>query len=328
MDRAARLSKRACTRYDLGCPSKGLLIPMSIAISLPAGVTAKITGLEVWMNEVLKRADDLRPEWDAEDVHDVRVAIRRCRTMADTLRDVNPDPGWRKLKKHSKRLFHSLGDLRDTQVEGDWVKKLGSAGGATRKHMLRVLARREKKCLIEAEEALDGFDRKAWRKLTRKLPDKARFFPLESVVFQREALAKLNEAVALYQKARKNPSSVAWHHTRIGIKRFRYVVENFLPQRYEPWSGDLKRMQDLLGDVHDLDVLRADIKKESAKLATVEVAAWMEKIASERKIRLNEFRTMTSAKNSPWLVWRAGFQWGHSLISAGEARQSQAAYAS
>lgn len=301
---------------------------MAIAISLPAGVTAKITGLEVWMDEVLKRAGSLRPDWDPDVVHDVRVALRRCRTMADTLRDVNPDPGWRKLKKHSKKVFHALGELRDTQVEREWVKKLDPIGGAVRKHMLRVLARREKKCRQAAEDALDAFDRKAWRKLLRKLPEKSRFFPLESVVYQREALARLNEAVALHQKARKNPSSVAWHRTRVGIKRFRYVVENFLPQRYEPWAADLKQMQDLLGDVHDLDVLRSDIKKEAAGLPPAEVAAWMEKIAAERKVRLNEFRAMTSARNSPWLVWRAGFHWGHSLIAAVEPAKAQAAYAS
>ncbi|HTU33879.1 MAG TPA: CHAD domain-containing protein [Candidatus Acidoferrum sp.] len=299
---------------------------MSIAISLPSGITAKITGLEVWMHEVLKRADDLRPDWDADDVHDVRVALRRCRTMADTLSDVNPSPGWHKLKKHSKQLFRSLGDLHDIQVERDWVRKLDAVKGNAdvRRHMLRVLARRQKKRRTVAEDMLDAFDRKAWRKLTRKLPHDARFFPLESVVFQREALAKLNEAVALYQRARKNASSLAWHRTRIGIKRFRYVVENFLPQRYEPWSADLKRMQDLLGDVHDLDVLRADIRKESSKLPPVEVAAWMEKISAERKIRLNEFRAMASAKDSPWLVWRAGFQWGHSLIPvAGHPRANR-----
>jgi CHAD domain-containing protein len=301
--------------------------PMSIAISLPAGITAKITGLEVWMNEVVERADALRPDWNADDVHDVRVAIRRCRTMADTLRDVNPDPGWRKLKKNSKRLFHSLGDLRDAQVEREWIKRLAPAGDSLRGHMLRILARREKKCLAAAEDALDAFDRKAWRKQTRKLPGKARFFPLESVVFQRQALAKLNEAVALYQKARKHPSSVAWHRTRIGLKRFRYIVENFLPQRYEPWASDLKRLQDLLGDVHDLDVLRTDIRKESAKIAPAQTAEWIEKIAALRKMRLAEFRQKTSEKNSPWLAWRSGFQWGHSLIVVPGSERTQA-YAS
>lgn len=301
---------------------------MSIAISLPTGVTAKITGLEIWMERVFDMADELRPDWDADNVHDIRVAMRRCRTMADALREVNPDPGWRKLKKATKKLFHSLGDLRDAQVEQEWIKKLGAPGDPVRRHLLRVLGRREKECRQTAGRALDSFDRKAWRKLARRLPEKARFFPLESVVFQRQALAKLNEAVALYQRARKHPSSVAWHRTRIGIKRFRYIVENFLPHRYEVWAADMKQMQDLLGDVHDLDVLRGDLKKESTKLAPVDVAMWLEKIAAERKRRLAEFRLKTSAPNSPWIVWRAGFQWGHALVSASSPERRAAAYAS
>jgi len=280
------------------------------------------------MNRALEKADELRPNWDADDVHDVRVALRRCRTMADTLREVNPDPGWRKLKKASKELFHTLGDLRDTQVEQEWVEKLGSRGDPARKHMLQLLSRREKKCWQSAEQALGDFDRKLWRKLLRKLPGKARFFPLESVVFQRQALEKFNEAVALYQRARRNPSSVAWHRTRIGVKRFRYVVENFLPHRYEVWSSDMKQIQDLLGDVHDLDVLRADIRKESSTLAPANVAEWLEKISTERKRRLTEFRLKTSEKDSPWLVWRAGFQWGHALIAAVPSETRAASYAS
>lgn len=280
------------------------------------------------MNKALEKAADLRPEWGSEDVHDVRVALRRCRTMADALREVNPDPGWRKLKKASKELFQSLGDLRDAQVEREWVEKLGPRGDAVRRHMLQLLARRERKCRQSADQALDKFDRKLWRKLTRKLPEKARFFPVESVVFQRQALAKLNEAVTLYQKARKSPSSVAWHRTRIGIKEFRYVVENFLPQRYEVWSNDMKQMQDLLGEVHDLDVLRADVKKEASKVAPVNVAEWIEKIVAERKTRLTQFRLKTSHKDSPFLVWRAGFQWGHALIAASIREPRAASYAS
>jgi CHAD domain-containing protein len=301
---------------------------MSIAISLPTGITAKITGLEVWMNKALDKCADLSPQWDPDDVHDVRVALRRCRTMADTMREVNPDPGWRKLKKASKDLFHSLGDLRDTQVEREWVRKLGSRGDVVRRHMLQILARREKNCRRDAENALSEFDRKMWRKFARKLPEKARFFPLESVVFQRQALAKLNEAAALYQKARKGPSGLAWHRTRIGIKKFRYVVENFLPQRYEVWAGDMKQMQDLLGDVHDLDVLRADIKKEAAKLPQVNVSEWFEKIAAERKTPLAQFRLKSSHKDSPWIVWRAGFRWGHALIAAAIPEPRAASYAS
>jgi CHAD domain-containing protein len=123
-----------------------------------------------------------------------------------------------------------------------------------------------------------------WRKCSRKLLSKAHFIPLESVVFQRIALAKLNEAVHLYQKARKSRSSAAWHQTRIGIKRFRYVVEDFLPQRYEVWSEDLEQIQDLLGDLHDLDVLRIDIRQQRARFDPAIVTPWIEKIDAERDI--------------------------------------------
>jgi CHAD domain-containing protein len=182
--------------------------------------------------------------------------------------------------------------------------------------MLRLLAGEEKKERALAARALDGFDRKEWKKLARKLPGKAEFFPLGSVVFQRLALAKLNEAVELYQQARKRRSAVAWHRLRIGLKEFRYIVENFLPERYEVWAADLKVMQDQLGDVHDLDVLRGRLRKEAARLDAAALAEWIEKIAATRKARLDEFLAKASGPESPWLVWRAGFQWGHALVAA------------
>ena len=151
-----------------------------------------------------------------------------------------------------------MGDLRDTQVRRHWIKKLGARGEPLSMIVRPELARREKSLKKNAATALENFDRKSWRKAMRKLSGKATFFPLESVVFQRLALSKLNEAVALFQEARKNRTSAAWHRLRIGLKQFRYTVENFLPQRYEVWAADLKAMQDLLGDVHDLDMLRSE----------------------------------------------------------------------
>jgi CHAD domain-containing protein len=295
----------------------------SMALSFPihTAVTTKRIGLDVWMERVPELAERVQQGWGADDVHDLRVALRRCRTMADALSEVNPVSGWRKLKKASRDLFDALGELRDTQVEREWVKRLGAASDPVRKQMLRVLGRDEKKHRVEAERALERFDRKEWRKWRRKLPEKAQFFPVESVVFQRQALAKLNEAVELYQRARRGRSRVAWHRLRIGIKHFRYIVENFLPQRYEVWAGDLKRMQDLLGEVHDLDVLRGEIRRHAAALDPAIVAQWYERIESERKTRLDEFRAKTADKESLWLVWRAGFQWGHALRTAERAEK-------
>jgi len=291
---------------------------------MPAGNAAKYNGLEVWMGRVPERADQVRHGWDADAVHDLRVALRRCRTMSDALSKVNPGPGWRKLKKTTRELFHALGDLRDTQVERAWVKKLGASGDPVRKQMLVLLSREERTHRKAAEQSLDRFDRKDWRKLSRKLASKARFFPLESVVFQRLALESLHEAVSLYQQARKRRSSIAWHHLRIEIKNFRYIVENFLPQRYDVWADDLKRMQDVLGDVHDLDVLRSKIRRHASRLNPAIVAEWLDKIGAQRKARLDEFLSKTSSENSPWAVWRAGFQWGHALKAASFPEQRTA----
>jgi CHAD domain-containing protein len=279
------------------------------------------------MNRVLEMADAVQEGWKSKDVHDLRVALRRCRTMADALSEVNPDRGWRKLKKDSRDLFHALGALRDTQVEQEWVKKLSAADDPVRKHLLKILMQSEGKQRKEAEKALEAFDRKTWRKWAQKLQDKAQFFPMESVVFQRLALTKLNEAAELYQRARKGRSRVAWHRLRIGLKGFRYTLENFMPQRYEPGSKNLKRIQDLLGEVHDMDVLRSEIRRQPAKVPAADVLHWYRKIEEARKTRLDEFRSLIGnglhagdaganasgrpanhGKESFWRVWRAGFQ--------------------
>jgi CHAD domain-containing protein len=268
------------------------------------------------MGRVLDLADSAREGLEPDPVHDLRVALRHCRTMADVLSEVNPSPGWKKLKKASRHLFKVLGALRDTQVERQWVKRLEPANDPVRRYLLRVLARQEKLQRKDAEHALDAFDRKGWKKLARKLSEKAEFFPVESVVYQRLALGRLAEAISLFERARKSRSRIAWHRLRISLKEFRYTVENFLPQRYDTWRGDMKHMQDLLGDVHDLDVLRADIMRRKPEIDPAAAAAWLKKTEELRKARLDELRSKAGEKESIWLEWRSGFGSEHGLRNA------------
>ena len=288
---------------------------MSQTITLPVSVLPKNDALEKWMERVLRRGQKVRKTWSAADVHDLRVALRRCRTMADALTDTNPSPGWNKLKRSSKKVFHTLGELRDVQVEQEWFKKLLSGATDARTQLLKRLRVLENERLREAQKELDHFDRKEWRKLSKKLRTKADMFPVGSVVFQRQALVKLNDAVALYHQARKRKSGVAWHRVRIAIKRFRYIVENFLPQHYEAWARDLKETQDLLGEIHDLDVLRTYIRRHSRELEPQQtVASWLERIQSARAERLEKFLAKTNGKESLWLDWRSGLQRGNTLL--------------
>ena len=41
-------------------------------------------------------------------VHDVRVALRRCRSMADGLSVMDPDNRWKKMRRQAKDLFDQL----------------------------------------------------------------------------------------------------------------------------------------------------------------------------------------------------------------------------
>jgi CHAD domain-containing protein len=267
------------------------------------------------MERVIERAEKAQPDLDADAVHDLRVALRRCRTMAEVLREVAPDPGWRKIKKASRDIFHALGQLRDVHVQRDWVKKLIPARDSLRARYLRALTQRERQLHKGASKAVDAFDRKHWRKLGRRTEDRAHLFPPESVVFQRLGLAQLENALTACAKAKQMRSSVAWHRTRIEIKKFRYLVENFLPQRHEEWSTDLKRLQDLLGDVHDLDMLRSAARRFANRDKDA-VAFLLAKIAETRKERLAEFLAKTSGPQSPFRAWREGLQVGHTLVAA------------
>lgn len=288
---------------------------MAVSIALRVPVSNRNIGLDVWMARALELSQKVEDSWDADTVHNLRVAIRRCRTMADALSRVNPSPGWHKIKKTSRNLFHHLGLLRDVQVEHEWVKKFGPASDPARKLLLRHLTGCERQQKGSARDALKRFDRKEWKKWQHKLAEKARFFPLESVVYQRLALAQMNEAAGLYRSARKGRSRIAWHRLRISLKRFRYTVENFLPQRSEVWIEDLKRVQDLLGEAHDLDVLRAEILGLRPPLGEESKKAWLARMKEERATRLAEVNVRLSGRDSLWLTWRAGFGWNHPLRS-------------
>jgi phosphohistidine phosphatase len=268
------------------------------------------------MQRALERTERVRDGWDADGVHDLRVALRRCRAMAEALSHVNPDPGWRRIKKSSKELFRVLGALRDTQVEREWVKKLAAPREPVRMHLLRTLSRREREEREKARKALAGFSVKDWKKLKRKLERKALLFPLESIVFQRLALAKLDEAAGLIARARKSRSGAAWHRARIGLKHFRYVAENFMPRRYAGLSAGVKRVQDLLGEMHDFDVLRQDARRNAKGLDEATVSAWLEKVKAERKVRLAEVVAKLSGSGSLLLAWQNAFQIAHPLTAA------------
>jgi len=277
---------------------------------------ARKAGLAYWAARVLEECDKASESFAADPVHDLRVAIRRCRSMADGFRSVDPDAAWKEMKRLAKPLFASLGDLRDTQVMLEWVAKLSEPQDELGQELTATLLHKEAQLKTAAKDALARFDRKHWASVNEQLAPRTSAIPLDGPVFQHLALERWMDARELHRRALRNRSSAAWHQLRIGIKRFRYTVENFLPQRHEHWSRDLRDLQDALGEVHDLDVMRTLIKNHPSSHPGHK-ASWLRRIAEERQRRLEMYRSKMVGRRSLWEAWRAGLPSGAELDAAG-----------
>jgi CHAD domain-containing protein/HD superfamily phosphodiesterase len=300
----------------------------------------KTTGLRYWMLRVLEECDRVAANFGSDPVHDLRVSLRRCRSLADGLIALDPDPNWKAMKKAGKRLFQRLGDLRDIHVMMEWVEKLepehhretgellalseslsetpdnevpASNGDPTARALLDLLHRREEEQQHEAQSALEEFDRKQWRHWSRSLPARAAHFRQGSALFKHLALERWTEARELHNRALRNRSQTAFHSLRIGIKRFRYIVENFLPLEHKAWSNDLKEMQDVLGEVHDLDVLWSTASSCDVFPDSASRNLWRQRILSERTRRIDRYRAKMIGPESLWNVWRSALPQGKQI---------------
>jgi len=310
--------------------------------------TKKTSGLRYWMQRVLEECENVSADFGPDPVHDLRVSLRRCRSLADGLMALDPDPDWKAMKKAGKRLFQRLGDLRDIHVMEEWVEKLEKAIGAKAgpdagdsstpplsqatpkptsdsadsaaiaadgpaEALLKILATREQEQKREAQAALEEFDRKQWRHWAKSLPARASHIRPGSTLFKHLALERWMEARVLHSCALRSRSQTAWHSLRIGIKRFRYIVENFLPAEHKVWSDDLKEMQDVLGEVHDLDVLWNTAITCHIFHDERSRRHWHEWILAERTKRIDRYRAKMLGEHSRWETWRAALPQGKQI---------------
>src|SRR5262249_8757885 len=150
----------------------------------------------------------------------------------------------------------------------------------------------------------NAFDRKEWRRAARELPERASRIPSSSAAFELLVLQRWTEAHRLHRAALKTRGKLSFHKLRIGIKRLRYSTECFLPALHQEWRNELKRLQDLLGKIHDLDVLGEMLTNLRPRIEPPELRMWGLAIHETRKPLLVSYRERTAREKSPWTVWR------------------------
>lgn len=199
---------------------------------------------------------------DPEYLHQLRVGIRRLRTVFRVFKD-------KRLEKRLRKLTRPLGEARDWDV---FVARFGK-GKARR----RVAQLRCRETLSSAEFRAFFVDTQNWAR------ERARSAEGPVLAAAAKALGRL------HRKALKRARRVDWHGeedrhaVRIAIRRLRYACDFFSPcfrgaRRYLHGLAD---MQDLLGDLNDIAVARrfgaraaADLDKREAALLRQLRPAW------------------------------------------------------
>lgn len=272
------------------------------------------------MRQVVAQCDQARVDFSSGSVHDLRVALRRCRSLAAVIEQVDPHPAWKRMRRAGKAVFSALGGLRDAQVMAEWIQRLFPGEDPVARTTREFVAAREVDLKRDAAVALAQFDQTEWNKWSEILPVRAEAVAGNKLILEHLALEHWTHARDLHRRALRNRSRTSYHSLRIGIKKLRYAIENFLPDLHDEFGKDLKHLQDLLGEVHDLDVLwstAVDVNQFPDVEARIR---WRDLIAGERRERIDQYRAKMLGKDSLWQVWRARLPQGNQLERGGVER--------
>lgn len=236
-------------------------------------------------------------EGGVEPLHDMRVAIRRLRTLLRALAPACGGISAERMEERFDRLQKALGPARDADV------LIGILESKAVCRILEGLHAREE--VLEKQRALLEQRKETVRTLVsgalyRRLKnDAARFIEagcpaqgFDRPKLRKQALAALRKAMDRVRRRSVMPASCppdAIHALRIACRRARYLCEFFGPDLGTSVSAlgqRLKTIQDVLGDVHDLDVLVSELENEHVAVPAALLRAFREK----RKRLLRAFR--------------------------------------
>lgn len=210
----------------------------------------------------------LRAAEDLEYLHRTRVATRRLRSALPLFADCFPDGDAKRWNRGISRLTRTLGEARDLDVQMEYLdEELRSAGPKEERGIarlrLRLRQRRDKlqgriRALLDSDavkaplaDMAEGLRTAAEREVLGE-GERVSF-----AVCPEEIRRRIAEAVS-YDRFVRNPEAVAeLHELRKAMKRLRYALEILGPLydgALDPFIRRAKKMQDLLGSIHDRDV--------------------------------------------------------------------------
>lgn len=243
---------------------------------------------------------------DAEALHDFRVSLRRLRSW---LRAYRAHLG-KSVPKRSRQALKDLATAtnagRDAEVQLAWVEQATRGWVADRLPGVAWLAgrleeRRDqayRRALRRVGTRFVGLERTLRTRLRRAGDGTERFGHVTASLIQAYA-AGLKDRLGEIAGARDETDI---HAARIAAKRLRYLLEPLERYREEakPLIEQLRALQDLLGELHDLHLIRAEVAAPAAPEAVHSGLAALGEEVAEREAEL--FARLKSA----WLDAGAG----------------------
>jgi len=226
----------------------------------------------VRLDAMAGRIDGVRRADDVEHVHQMRVASRRLRAALREFAPEFPAPSVKAWTRAVRAVTRRLGEARDLDVQILFVEERLAEGHderavpGLRRLLLRLRQRRERRqrAVVRAMDDLAAsglFDDLG--SVLRSVLSQARLdgtADRSEIVHERARAAVRSrlESLLAYESFVNQPERNAeLHRMRIEAKRLRYTLELFAPA-YDGALDDsihaVKRIQTLLGDLHDLDV--------------------------------------------------------------------------
>ena len=244
-------------------------------LDLPAEEAARLIALSL-LDRTAEAAHRVDDSTDPMGLHDLRVAVRRLQSGLRAYRPELHDGLPRRLRRRLARLSRATRRSRDAEVHLVWERAQED-----------VLTERQRAGLRWHLERLERRRRRADRQLRRHI---ARRFPrLERDIRRRletyrlrieqEPLRRRDEAAAVLGgrirqfggdlelrlgAVRGLRDERAALRARIAAKRLRYLLEPIRCEvdGVEEFIGRLRHLQDLLGELHDSQVQRAEVSGE------------------------------------------------------------------
>lgn len=205
-------------------------------------------------------------------VHQTRVAFRRMRSALTTFRLVVPKKISREWSGQMRDLASRLGPARDLDVFiEEALADIGDKLGMPGREKLEQLARRSRgsayqdvvSTLDSAEfarfkqEFRDWCENLSWEQVYQK-QKRRKLLEGGTVHFARKVLDRQERRVLEAGAHVDKHDAEAMHRLRIECKKLRYATEFFAPvfTGMDEFIGHMKGLQNLLGVMHDISVMR------------------------------------------------------------------------